>query len=156
MACYLRIFGDELDPDDCAKLFSVAPDSVWRRGERIGSTDRVRRDTRLLYLVSNHDWNAVQAQIEDALVFMRQHLDAVRAATLRSDVEVAFLDFGWEFSRSTMADSRRVPPELAALCGNAGIGIELSVYLHGPISDDDEDEEDDDDDEFEDVDDEEP
>lgn len=156
MACYLRIFGDELDPDDCAKLFSIAPDSVWRRGERIGNTDRVRRDTRLQYLVSSHEWNAVLSQIEDALVFMRHHWDSVRAATLRSDVEVAFLDFGWEFSRSTMADSRRVPPELAALCGKAGIGIELSVYLHGLISDDDDDEEDEDDEVEDEGDDEEP
>ena len=130
MACFLRVIGDSLDPDECAALFSIEPDSRWRKDEPHGKpwARRRYRTSGLQFLVSTHDGDFVPLQIEDALAFMRAHHEELRAVTRRPDVEEAFLDFSWSIAISRFAQSFRIPPELAALCGANGVGIDFSVY----------------------------
>lgn len=61
---------------------------------------------------------------------MRDHCAALRAATSSPEVEEAFLLFSWHIPLNSLAQFNRVPPELCALCGSNGVGLEFAVYLH--------------------------
>jgi hypothetical protein len=124
----LRIRGEVLDPEACDRLFSVPPDSVWLKGHRRPGSGRVRETSGLQFLVSSHDGHHVPLQIQDALAFLRQHGDAIRAALALPTVDEAFLDFAWYFPTEAAAQFNRIPPELCRLCGDLGVGIEFSVY----------------------------
>lgn len=144
MACRLRIAGENLDPDDIARLFPIATERTWRKGERTRTKGRTYRVSGLQFLVSDRDGDLVPLQIEDALEFTRKHHSLLRTVTSSPEVDEAFLDFSWDIPTSAIGQFNRIPPELAALCGTNGVGIEFSVYLCESESEtDDEDEEED-------------
>lgn len=130
VTCLLRIRGSRLDPDSCAELFSIEPHFVWKQGDSWYTRFRPNRTSGIEFEVSTRDGDFVPLQIQDALTFMRDHCAALRAATSRPDVEEAFLLFSWHIPLRAIAQFNRIPPELCALCGSNGVGIEFKVYLH--------------------------
>jgi hypothetical protein len=131
MACILRASGTDFDVDAFVATSALAPHSIWRRGELRSvhaNPDGERHDTSgLRILVSKAEFSDLGQQIADAIEYLRQHQDAIRALSSRQGVESATLDFGAEVSPPGWS-SFIFPPGLLSMVGSAGVAVCLSVY----------------------------
>lgn len=134
MACILRASGTNFDADAFVATSTLTPHSIWRRGDPRypqARPDGERHVTSgLRILVSTAEFADPALQIADAVEFLRQHRDAVRALAASEGVTSVLLDFGAEISPPGRA-SFTFPPELLSLAGAAGVAVCLSVYPVG-------------------------
>lgn len=79
------------------------------------------------FAVSECNFEDHEGQFRDAVGFLEQHKDAIRAITQRSDVTHALLDFGFTKDQS-LVFWRHIPKELVAVAGECGVSIMLSFY----------------------------
>jgi hypothetical protein len=131
MACILRASGADFDVGAFVATSALIPHSIWRRGEPRypqARPDEERHATSgLRILASKAEFSDLALQIADAVEFLRQHRDAVRALAASEGVTSVLLDFGAEMSPPGWA-SFTFPPELLSLAGAAGVSVCLSVY----------------------------
>jgi hypothetical protein len=85
---------------------------------------------RISFDVSEKDWDDFPGQVRDAIGFLTQHASAIRSLVESHPVSDAFLDFPlWSrLDGNIINQNDRLPSELIALCTQAGIGIEMSLY----------------------------
>ncbi|MGY1459837.1 MULTISPECIES: hypothetical protein [unclassified Luteimonas] len=92
--------------------------------------DANHRESSLNVLVSDRDGDDLSGQVLDALSFLREHAAAVKALVALPGVS-ASLDFGlWQ--KDTMSQSVSFAPDLVALAGELGLGLEASLYAVAP------------------------
>lgn len=131
MTCILRAGGTDFDVDAFVATSALTPHSIWRRGEPRSphaNPDGERHDTSgLRILVSKAEFSDLGQQIADAIEYLRQHQDAIRALSSKDGVASATLDFGAEVSPPGWS-SFTFPPELLSLTGAVGVAVCLSVY----------------------------
>jgi hypothetical protein len=85
--------------------------------------------------VSRKEWTDLSGQIEDAVEFLETFRDELRAIVATAGVQYLWLDFPFASRASEnppLLQSVFLPPNLLALAGELGVGIEVSVYP--PIS----------------------
>ena len=72
----------------------------------------------------------IEQEVRDAIAFLSSNFDALRSVLSNSDVEDAWLDFGYflRIGNGTFAQCDYLPPELLRLAGQLNIGIELTLY----------------------------
>jgi hypothetical protein len=86
--------------------------------------------------VSRKEWTDLAGQIDDAVEFLGTFRDDLRALVAIPGVEHVWLDFPFASPASEtlpLWQSVFLPPNLLALAGELGVGIEVSIYP--PISD---------------------
>lgn len=143
MSCILRVYGDHLDPDALIRAGGIEPYSLWRIGERrfpASDTSPRNASSGVRYRVSDADFAELDQQIEDAIRYFRENLQALKRISEFNGVEEAVADFGVDLKPPGLA-SFCFPPELLTLAGEAGVYLMISVY---PVSDEDDDEQEDD------------
>ncbi|HEY3857560.1 MAG TPA: hypothetical protein VGO67_24525 [Verrucomicrobiae bacterium] len=94
-------------------------------GERRTQT-KVCEDSGFSLDVSNID-GELSGQIKDAIVFLRKHQSEISRLVGFPGVDDRRLDFGYD-NRNAFVQCDYLPPELLALTGSLGVGIELSLY----------------------------
>ena len=77
--------------------------------------------------VSTADFTKLKRQIRDAMFFLSRNRLALRRLARIAGVEELTLDFGVA-DRAVAAQFDYFPPELLAVAGSLGIGIEVSRY----------------------------
>lgn len=135
MTCILRAGGTNFDVDDFIAKSSLVTDSFWRKGEkrfpRSKSSEEINSTSGLRITASEADFSELSQQIEDALAFLRQNQDSIKALSSFPGVEGAVLDFGAEIYPPGWA-SFTFPAELLLLAGSVGVSLGLSVYPTDP------------------------
>jgi len=136
MACFLRVYGDELNVKDLIATFKLSPSKVWEKGlpRFRNNPNKLNKNSGLNIQISKAEWNEFEKQKKDAVEFLREHKHIMSSVASYSGVEGAYLDFGIEW-RNVSVQSDSFPPSLIVLAGQIGLGIEISQY---PPDDDEE------------------
>jgi len=131
MSCILRVSGSSLDVVGLAAALPLKPYRLDRKGERRGSRSRSANAASDLacahYDVSVKDLAPLDLQVADAVRFLSQNRDTLLAMRHFPGVDACLLDFGVEW-RDTFTHTDRLPPELLAIVGSLGFGIDISHY----------------------------
>ena len=136
MACYLRVYGDELNVKELIETLEVKPSKVWEKGlPRFKSNpNKLNKNSGFNIEISDAEWNEFEKQKEMAIEYLEIHKTILSSVISYSGVEGGYLDFGIEW-RNEAVQSDSFPPILIKLAGQIGLGIELSQY---PPDDEDE------------------
>jgi len=136
VACYLRAWGAQFDVDAFVSASPLSCDPVWRRGDRRGAVRKglppLHDDSGLTTLVSAAE--DLDAQVDDAVAFLRGNQAEVRRLVSIPEVERVILDLGVAWHPDSVAQFTRLPPELLGLAGNLNVWLEVSHYLRAPDS----------------------
>ena len=133
----LRIHGADLDPDAVMNCVSIEATAIHRKGEPIFRSKPSRgtkTSSSVTYLASDADFSELERQQEDAIAFLQRYGDDIKQALATPGCEGGTLDFGID-RRDVAVQCDYFPPELIALAGKLGLGIELTQYP--PSSDED-------------------
>ena len=127
--CVLRASGDDFQPHDFLKDSGFVPCNVFRKGERKAEA-RVWDSSGFTVVASEAAGGDFAGQIRDAVEFLRRHQEELARLMKCGGLEDARLDFGVS-RQNGFLQSSYLPPELLALAGALGIGIEISTYGEG-------------------------
>lgn len=129
MTCVLRIYGKDLDVDDLLAGTSVACDSVFRKGHRLGNSPRMKPYERsgISIVVSEAGFDDLERQIAEVIAWLEVNRQALAKAVAWPGVDAAGLDFGIHM-RNVYSQCDYFPASLVRLAGALGLGIELSQY----------------------------
>jgi hypothetical protein len=139
MSCVLRAWGKTFDVETYFKNSKLKPIAVWQRGQKFKRKIRGRkshRDSGFNCKVSNKGFNHLNAQIRDAIEFVKLFKRELRRLAAFPGVEKAGLDFGITnraFSmKNIMVQSDVIPAELARLAGSIGLDVAITLYPVSP------------------------
>lgn len=123
----LRIFGDDLVPDEVTALMGCTPDSAYAKGAiRIGpktGRQHVEKTGRWSLQASRREPEDIPGQISEILDKLSQDLDVWRRLGTRYQIDL----FCGVFMRSTNDGLEFPSASLAALC-ERGIALNLDIY----------------------------
>ena len=122
----LRIFGDDLDPDEITAALGRQPDAAERRGDTIrkpSGRERIARSGRWSIKTDSHTSGGLDAQIAELLSGMTEDMSVWRGITSRYKVDL-FCGLFLEGYNEGITIS---PTNLKAL-GDRGIELDLDIY----------------------------
>jgi hypothetical protein len=129
MACYLRVYGDELNVKELISTLKIEPSKIWEKGlPRFKSNpEKLNKNSGFNIVVSDAEWNEFEKQKAMAIDYLEDHKTILASVISYLGVEGGYLDFGIEW-RDEAVQSDSFPPSLIKLAGKIGLGIELSQY----------------------------
>jgi hypothetical protein len=134
VGCNLHVLGLDFNPHLALKKSKLQPYSAFNRGDaRFPKSSRDRRPHKtsgFKCVVSDMD-RPLSEQVVDAIAFLKKHQADLRQMAAAPGIESMTLDFGYNVridNDKCDVQCDTLPPELIALCGALGIGIELSLY----------------------------
>ena len=132
MACYLRVFGENLDADALVSAIPLTWDDIWRKGAKKTVAIKDRPPEHLnsgVQVLVPSEGDDVDTLVAAAILFLREHEPEMRKLSTHAGVERVYLDFAVFWKPDSAAQFSRLPPELLALAGGLGFWVELSHYL---------------------------
>jgi hypothetical protein len=99
MACYLRVYGDELNVKELIETLEVKPSKVWKKGlPRFKSNpNKLNKNSGFNIEISDAKWNEFEKQKEVAIEYLDIHKTILSSVISYSGVESGYLDFGIEW-----------------------------------------------------------
>jgi hypothetical protein len=122
----LRATGDNFQAEKFLEDSTLAPCNIFRKGQP-KANNRVWETSGITVIISNACGDDLVQQIHDAIEFLKSNRNEVSRLRGFSGVEAVELDFG-VYRKNGFLQSNVFPPELIALAGELGMGIELSIY----------------------------
>jgi hypothetical protein len=120
--------GRDLNPDDLIRESGLKAYRIDRKGELgILKSRGPHEKSSVHFDVSSAGFDDLPGQVADAMTFLRGNESGIRAAVAFPGVEWAQLDFAVDHA-DVAIDCKYLKPELLALAGGLGLGIELSLY----------------------------
>jgi hypothetical protein len=137
MSCYFRATGDSFDVDAFLASSSLVPDNVFHRGEPCQVNRERNRPFTGFAVQLTENFGRLCAQTAEVTMFLREHeLELSRLSRYPGVTDIR-LDFGYERDPEAAVQCDYLPPDLVALAGSLGIGIELSLYPRDDGQDED-------------------
>ena len=130
----LRIFGDDLIPDEVSRLLGCTPTEAWIKGQvKILRSGRelVRKSGAWFLKIAAAEPENLNGQVSELLAQMTSDLDVWKTVTRQYDVD---LFCGWFMEES----NEGVSVSAHTLCLLGERGIELSLDIYGPDENDSE------------------
>jgi len=130
VSCVLRAIGTAFDVDAYLRDSPLVATAVFRRGEARASGQPNGPQwaaSGLNIAVSDADGQNLDAQVSDALRFLREHEDELRRLGSSSGMEEMCLDFSVE-RRDVIAQSEIFPAELLWQAGALDIDLVVTHY----------------------------
>lgn len=131
MGCVLRAKGEDFRVDEFLQQTSLIPCHTYRKGQPKSPSQKhgkVWSSSGLNINVSDAEFSDLQGQIQDAIVFLKKHKQAVKKLCQYDGVEDVRLDFGSVQREKAIIQFEYFPPALITLAGRLGLGIEISFY----------------------------
>jgi hypothetical protein len=132
--CVLHVVGQVFDPEPVLAGLSLRPYAVFRKGDKRFPNNprskKVHDDGGFKCDVNSVD-DDLAGQVKDAIAFLSQHFKDLAQLASVPAIEDKYLDFGYACRldcECCCVQCDYLPPELLRLCGDLGIGIELSLY----------------------------
>lgn len=132
MACYLRIIGEELDPDDLVKKTGLSVNRISRKGEPRMAT---RPDGPKLthssaqMTASSAEFENFNQQVTETIDFLQTNYEKLARLNEVTGIEFAVLSFGVAGKSDMAVQNFFLGPEVIQLAGQLNLSIEMSVYL---------------------------
>jgi hypothetical protein len=126
--CVLRADGENFAIDRFLKNSSLKPIWVYNKGNS-DSRNRIYQSSGFNVAVSDADFDNLQSQIGDALIFLKKENEELKRLIKFENVEGVSIDFPIGApSDDIIVWTRSFPPELLKLLGSIGIGLDFTVY----------------------------
>lgn len=128
--CVFRASGARFDVEAFLKSASLRASVVYRKGQRRRPASRGSQVASGFNVVVSEREDSMQAQVNEALAFLKTHHEDLDRLRKSDGVETIALDFACP--QQQMANrSAQFPAELLAAAGNLGVDIHVSFYLVG-------------------------
>ena len=131
MSCILRAFGKEFDVNNYVKNKDFEFTNIYKKGEpRFSSPklkNKINKYSGVGIKVSFADMNEFKQQLDDALIFFKEHETLIKELVQFKGVESVNLDFGVE-TKPPFWSSYTIPPELSFIVGKLGVSVCVSTY----------------------------
>lgn len=131
MSCGLSIIGVKLDIDTFVKKSQIDGFKKSYKGEPINAVNsRVSKYSFVSIVTSDADFNDIIGQINDTLMFLEKYRENLKHIATTEGIDYATINFGVDstISEDSLTQNFYFPIELVKICGELGIGIELSIY----------------------------
>ena len=130
--CVLRVTGKQFDPDSFLAGSGLTAYKVFHAGEpRFTSRPDERFEVSGFRIDVSSASTTLPGQVSDAILFLKDHEEALAKLRSTPGVEDMRLDFPLDLRidrKTVMARFDYFPPELVSQAGALGFGIELSIY----------------------------
>jgi len=133
--CILHVLGESFDPESYLNATGLLVYESFRRGEqrfpvRDGQKPRQYKYGGFKCEVSSKGGDNFPGQVDDAIDFLKRNKQTLLSLQSCPSVETKTLDFGLDLRimDHNHAQFDYLPPKLLLLCGQLGIGIEMSIY----------------------------
>ena len=126
MSCVLRATGSDFNVESFLDESTFAPCNVFLKGE-LKAKNHAWETNGLTLDVSAASFNNFIGQIHDAIKFLKENKRELVRLRNFNGLEEMSLDFGVE-RKNGFLQSSFFPPDLIALAGELGMGLELSIY----------------------------
>jgi|SRR6267142_1665995 len=124
--CVFHVRGEDFAVDEFLTTSSLKPYQVWHKGDVLNRKGEECDGSGFSMDVSDVDAE-LSGQTADAIAFLRRHETELARLAQFARATDRRLDFGYD-RRTVAVQCDYLPPELLALAGGLGIGIELSLY----------------------------
>jgi len=134
MSCVLRIIGQDLDVDAFILKSKLKSSRKGYKGEVVSPPKRKIRKLKYSWVsitTSDASFNAFKKQIKDTWQYLKKNKEKLAVISETKGIQYAVLDFGIYLKMDkelVRYQTKYFPEEFVKLCGELGLGIELSIY----------------------------
>jgi hypothetical protein len=129
--CVLQVYSDIESFKLFAKETNIPVYSTYEKGDYRNKTKNLKRtDYRISFDVSDKEWDNLEGQIDDAILFLKKYFNEIEFLLSNDNISSANLDFP-VYSRldeNIVNQNDRLPSELIILAGKLSLGITMSAY----------------------------
>ncbi|MFD2162478.1 hypothetical protein ACFSJU_08735 [Paradesertivirga mongoliensis] len=136
--CVLKVYSDTDSFKSFEKMTKVPVYSCYDKGDIQGKS-RITTDYKISFDVSDKDWEDLDGQIEDTILFLTKHYDDIEQLFKTHNITTAYLDFPI-YSRlegDIVNQNDHLPKELIVIAGKLSLGIEMAIYSKDAFERDD-------------------
>ena len=129
--CILKVYSDNESFESFSQITDIPVYSLYNKGERKNEkTDDIHTDFRISFDVSEKEWDDIEGQIDDAILFLNKYKEQIQDLLTRHSISDAYLDFSlWSrLNDNVVNQNDYLPRELVKIAGNLNIGIEMGIY----------------------------
>jgi hypothetical protein len=133
MSCILNIVGENFDVDTFVAESQLVPYKISYKGTprfKSNPDSKKHEFTGCSIEVSSATFDEFNAQVTDAIQYLKDNSEKLKMISLTNDIEHAFLDFGVDYDEDKFVQGRFFPHELLKIAAALGISIKLSTYNH--------------------------
>jgi len=129
--CILKVYSDNESFESFSKITDIPIYSFYNKGERKNEkTDDIHTDFRISFDVSEKEWDDIEGQIDDAILFLNKYKEQIKDLLTRHSISNVYLDFAlWSRLYDNVVNQNDyLPRELVKIAGELNIGIEMGIY----------------------------
>lgn len=129
--CVLKVYSDNDSFKEFAETTSIPVYSMYEKGDcKSKLKEVVRTDYRISFDVSDREWDDIEGQIEEAILFIEKNFDELMVLMSTHSISKAYLDFPLysRLDENIVNQNDHIPAKLIGLAGKLSLGIEMSIY----------------------------
>ena len=129
--CILKVYSDNNSFKSYATTTNIPVYSTYEKGDYRNETKKiVREDYRISFVVSDREWDDLNGQIEESILFLEKHYEELNMFLSNHNVSDAYLDFPIysQLDENIVNQNEYLPKELIVLAGKLSLGIEMGIY----------------------------
>lgn len=90
----------------------------------------IYEDYSISFDVSDKEWGDLKGQIQDTIIFLKEHFKELESLLSTHKISTACLDFPIysRLDKTIVNQNDRLPKELIVLAGKLSLGIEMAIY----------------------------
>ena len=129
MSCVLHFSGDAADVSELQRLCPVEPCNVFEKGKPRSSrpNSRVARTSGVSLVASEADFDQLEQQQAESLVFLKRHHATLQKMRAVEGVQSASIDFGVHM-RNVIVQGDSFEPDLLAEIASLRMRLDLTQY----------------------------
>lgn len=129
--CVLKIYSEKESFKAYAENTNLPVYSTYEKGDYKNKLKNVlRTEYRISFDVSDREWDDLEGQIEDTILFLEKHFDELKELMTAHSISEAYLDFPLysRLDENIVNQNDRLPAKLISLAGKLSLGIEMAIY----------------------------
>jgi hypothetical protein len=133
--CVLRVYSDKDSFKSFEKTTKIPVYGSYEKGE-LNVRRQVMTDYKILFDVSEKEWDDFQGQVKDTIFFLKQHFDELDKLFQTHSITHAYLDFPLytRLNEGNLIQIDHLPRELIQLAGKLSLGIDMAIYSKDAFS----------------------
>jgi len=127
--CVLKVYSDTNSFKAFSDNTNIPVHSCFDKGQAI-KTNRLSKEFRISFDVSEKEWDDFKGQVADAISFLEKHYAQIKNLFATHSITDACLDFPiWSrLDENIVNQNDYIPRELIKLAGELNIGIGMAIY----------------------------
>jgi len=129
--CVLQVHSEVESFKEFAKMTTIPVYSTYEKGDYRNKAKNLKRtDYRISFDVSDKEWDNLEGQIADVILFLKKYFNELEYLLLNHNISSADLDFPIysRLNENIVNQNDNLPSELIILAGKLSLGIVISTY----------------------------